>query len=92
MASSRTLKRRSTELEHVRDLVSKGSSTEQLKYELKVLSKQDRESLLDSATSSPILIPCEEVLAMKADLSITWKKLRILRRCATCIIYTASYD
>lgn len=88
MASNRTLKRRSTEIEHVRDLVSKGSSTEQMQYELKTLTKQEREKLLDSVISSPIVIPCDEVLAMKADLSITWSKLRDLRRYVVIKAYT----
>lgn len=67
-------------MEQVRDMVSKGCSTDQLKYELKTLSKGEREELLDSAIDSPITIRCDEVLAMKADLSITWSKLRVLRR------------
>ena len=65
----------------VREYVSMGSSSEQLQSEVKALSRQEREKLLDSAmSSSPIAIPSGEVLSMKADLSITWSKLRILRR------------
>lgn len=79
VASNKTLKRRSVELEHVRELVSKGSSTEML-HEVRTLAKEERESLLHSVIPPPIVIPCDEVLAMKADLSITWKKLRELRR------------
>ena len=83
VASNRTLKRRCSKLERVRDIVSKGSSAEQLKYELQTLTKHERETLLDSALlSEPVTIPCADVLAMKADLSITWNKLRILRRYA----------
>ena len=80
-ASDRTLKRRSGELELVRDVVSKGTPKEQLQYELKILTKEDREAILDTAIGgSPITIPADQVLAMKADLSITWNKLRDMRR------------
>lgn len=57
-----------------------GSSAEQMQYEVKTLTKQERESLLSTALATPVVIPHEEVLAMKVDLSITWNKLRNLRR------------
>lgn len=79
-ASARTLKRRSGEIEQVRDTISKGSSVDQLQYELKTLTKEDRQSLLQNATADTIAVSNEDVLAMKADLSIPWNKLRILRR------------
>ncbi len=52
----------------VRNVVSKGSPVEQLP------TKADREAILDSAfgEQSSIVIPADQVLAMKADLSITW--------------------
>lgn len=65
----------------VREIVSKGSSAEQLQYDVKTLTKEEREVLLDE--TGPVAIPAEEVLAMKADLSITWSKLRVLRRSVT---------
>ena len=37
-------------MEQVRDVISKGSSVDQLQYELKVLTKEDRQSLLDTAS------------------------------------------
>ena len=82
MASTRTLKRRSSEMEEVRELISKGSSKEQLQSEITALNKTERQSLLDSvlATNARVAIPAEDILAMKADLSITWSKLRVLRR------------
>lgn len=69
-------------MEQVRDLISKGASTEQLQYELRVLTREDRQSLLDLASvhDASAEIPPSEVLAMKADLSLTWRKLRVLRR------------
>lgn len=69
-------------MEQVREIISKGASTDQLQYELKVLTREDRQSLLDLATvhDASVVIPPSEVLAMKANLSITWSKLRVLRR------------
>lgn len=66
----------------VRNVVSMGSPVDQLQYELKTLTKGDREAILDSAFGdrTSIVIPADEVLAMKADLSITWSKLRMMRR------------
>ena len=42
----------------------------------------ERESLLDSVMGSEnsVDISADEVLAMKTDLSLTWSKLRVLRR------------
>jgi hypothetical protein len=77
-ASAQTLKRGGGV---VREMVSKGASHDQLKHELKTLTKEERDDLLDSAVGqSPLVIQADEVLAMKADLSITWSKLRHLRR------------
>ena len=66
----------------VRDVVSKGSPVEQLQYEMKVLTKEEREAILDTAfgSASSIVIPADKVLAMKADLSLTWNTLRVMRR------------
>lgn len=69
-------------MEQVREIISKGASADQLQYELKVLTREERQSLLDLACvhDASAVIPPSEVLAMKADLSITWSKLRVLRR------------
>lgn len=66
----------------VREVISKGASADQLQHELKMLTKADRQSLLDLASvrDAATVIPPSDVLAMKADLSITWSKLRVLRR------------
>ena len=66
----------------VREVVSKGASSKQLEHEVKLLTKAERETLLESAMGDmpAIAIPADQVLAMKADLSITWNKLRVLRR------------
>lgn len=76
IASDRTL---STAIELVRELVSKGASEEQLHYEVKTLSKEERQSLLHQASStndSTITVSPNDVLAMKSDLSIPWNIFR----------------
>ena len=69
-------------MEQVREVLSKGSSMEQLQSELTVLGREQRQSILEPVLGRgrTISIPADEVLAMKADLSITWSKLRVLRR------------
>lgn len=66
----------------VRNLISMGSPSVQLEHEVKMLTKKERETLLDSVMGyeSSVAIPADDVLAMKADLSLTWNKLRVLRR------------
>ena len=66
-------------LSTIREITSGGNSSSQLAAEIKHLSKAEREDLLREA-SLPIIIPPNHALAMKADLGIPWKKLRILRR------------
>ena len=65
----------------MRDIISKGSPVAQLQYEVTTLSKVERESLLDSVMGSEnsVDISADEVFAM-TDLSLTWSKLRVLRR------------
>ena len=69
-------------MEQVREILSKGSSMEQLQSELTVLGKAERQSLLERVLGkdSAVKIPADDVLAMKAKLSMTWTKLRELRR------------
>ena len=66
-------------MEQVRELLSKESSVEQLQNELISLGKADRQ-LRALGQGNAVFIPAEDILAMKADLSITWSKLRTLRR------------
>ena len=82
VASSRTLKRRSDEIGAIRDIVSKGAPSRQLQYEVKAQTKEEREAILDAATreTPTIVIPAGDVIAMKADLSLAWSKLREMRR------------
>jgi len=60
-------------METVRDIISKGSPLAQLQNEVSTLSKSERESLLDSVVGSEnsVDIPADEVLAIKAELSLT---------------------
>lgn len=69
-------------MEQVRGMISKGSSLDQLQYEFKTLTKEDRQSLLDQAGIHDAIatISPNDVLAMKSDLSIPWNKFRTLRR------------
>ena len=78
-ASSRTIHRRSNELQSIRTTISKDSSTSQLQAEVKALTQQEKQQLLAGAGFT-IDIPPEQGLAMKADLAIPWNKLRIIRR------------
>ena len=63
----------------VRSITSAGDSSAQLAAEVKALSREDREKILGDIRL-PILIPADFALALKADLSIPWNKLRALRR------------
>ena len=65
-------------MEQVREVLSKGSSMEQLQSGLTVLGREQRQSILEPVLGRgrTISIPADEVLVMKADLSITWSKLR----------------
>lgn len=78
-ACSRTVIRRNKEIEHVRELVSGGDSAAQLREEIKHLTKSERQELLHNAGFT-LDIPPEQGLAMKADLGLSWNKLRIIRR------------
>lgn len=78
-ASKWTLKRRTESIKRVRSLTSGGDTTVQMAAEVKSLSKEEREKIILEA-QLPIIIPTDHALALKADLSIPWCKLRVLRR------------
>ena len=50
-----------------------------LEEEVRALSKERRQELLKEA-ALPVEIPPEHALAIKANLSISWNKLRTLQR------------
>lgn len=72
------MKRRSIEIEEHRSIISKGCSDLQLQSELRLVSKAERQKLMESINSVEVDADCS--LAMKADLGIPWKKLRDMRR------------
>lgn len=80
-ASKTTLLRRSHHLAKARENISGGASIVQLQSEIRCLPKEDRQEILKGA-NLPITIPTEHVLAMKADLSLPWAKLRVISRLA----------
>ena len=67
------------QLERVREVVSGGSSTEQLQHEVVHQTKEIREAILGEA-SLPIQIPLDHGLAMKSDLQLSWNKMRTICR------------
>lgn len=78
-ACKKTLKRRSDSIGVIREVTSGGDSTIQLRAEIQSLTENEREELLAQA-KLPVVIPTNHALAMKADLSIPWIKLRVIRR------------
>ena len=64
----------------MKKLIASQDSSSFLKQELLALDKSDRNKLLQDVGMT-IDIPPEQGLAMKADLSIPWNKLRVIRRC-----------
>ena len=78
-ACPKTIQRRSHCLSNIRSAVSGGEAISQLQSELGCLPKDEREQLLRGA-GLPVVIPTNHALALKADLSLPWAKLRIIRR------------
>ena len=76
---SQTLRRRSHCLSSIREAVSGGDAIVQLQSEVRCLSREERQQLLQKA-DLPVVIPTDHALAMKADLSLSWDKLRVIRR------------
>ena len=77
-ASEQTKRRRSSRLDEVRHTISGGgeAAKEQLAHEL---GKEGRQKMLRESNFS-VELTTEESLAMKANLSLPWNKLRIMRR------------
>ena len=84
-ACSRTVRKRSSDLEEIRAGMSKDSRA-QLQAKLKGLPGSEQNKLLVSAgiTSD---IPLEKGLALKINLAIPWNKLRTVRRYTACSSY-----
>ena len=80
-AADRTVRRRTEEVNSVRAVVSAGSSTEQQADELRRMQREEQDELLRAAGFAPnIGAGRGSGLALKADLSLPWSKLRKLRR------------
>ena len=77
-ASKGTKRRRSSQLAGVREVVSGSpeAATAQLQEEL---GREEREKMLYSSGFNSKITP-QEALAMKVNLNLPWKKLRIMRR------------
>ena len=85
LASTRTLHRRTKLINEFRAVITANDSDRQLRHEVKSLGKEARQELLRSARVT-LEIPPEAGLAMKADCSLPWLRLRKIRR----YIYTKS--
>ena len=83
-ASNTTVRRRSRELVSHRKRVSGGDDMAQLSREVQLTAKEDRQSLIDEMMKLPgnfkVVLSPEESLAMKTDLQIPWRKLRVMKR------------
>ena len=73
-ACSRTVHRRVQQVQNLRETLGVN-----LEEELRAVPKNERQDLL-RGIALPIAIPPDHSLAMKANLSISWNKLRTLRR------------
>ena len=78
-SSSDTKRRRSNEISKIRHQLSLGDVTSQFNNEIKMLPSEEREKIMKEANFS-VTVPPEEGLAMKADLCMPWRKLRLMRR------------
>ena len=79
-ASERTLCQRTSELQHVSQIVSVSSSTAQKAHEIRQLHKDEQDELLHSARLLPKGAKSGAALAMKGDLHVPWyNKLQKLR-------------
>uniref|UniRef100_A0A1X7USX7 Uncharacterized protein n=1 Tax=Amphimedon queenslandica TaxID=400682 RepID=A0A1X7USX7_AMPQE len=70
-----TKRRRSEQLANIREILSIGDSEEQLADEIK---KVPAEALIKEINFT-ITVPPEQKLALKSDLCLPWRKLRVMR-------------
>ena len=62
-----------------REMLSKGNPESLFQAEIHMLSKEQRQTLLEEAGITVHILP-DQGLAMKADLALPWNKLREIRR------------
>lgn len=83
-ASNTTVRRRSKELSLHRKRVSGGDEMVQLSSEIQLSSKQERQLLIEEMMKLPgnfsVVVSPQESLAMKTDLQLPWRKLRVMKR------------
>lgn len=80
-ATSKTVRSRSKELSHHRQVCSGGDQNYQLSKEVKACSREERENILqDLQNGFKVQMSTTQALAMKADLGIPWCKLRAIRK------------
>ncbi|KAL5506255.1 hypothetical protein EMCRGX_G007860 [Ephydatia muelleri] len=78
-ASSKTLRRYRKQVQKVRHVLTSDDPTILLREEIRSLSKNEKNSLLKDAGITLDISP-EQGLAIKADLTLPWNKIRMIRR------------
>ena len=78
-ASSRTLYRYRKQVQKVRHVLTSDDPTTLLREEIRSLSKNEKNSLLKNAGITLDISP-EQGLAIKADLTLPWNKIRMITR------------
>ena len=78
----RTVHNRSLEINSHRVFASGGEAFLQLQDEVKSCDRDERQALLEELHNGgfKVEVPPEHSQAMKADLTIPWAKLRVIRR------------
>ena len=79
-ASSCTKRCRTHALTKARDMMSSGAVHAQLAHEVKAQGQSDLQKLVQELDLNQIRIPQGNFLTMKADLCLSWKKSRELKR------------
>lgn len=87
-ASFNTISHRTKTLAQLRDTISGGDTSLQLRSELRVLSKEEREEVL-RGVGLPVRIPPAHALALKADLGLPWAKMREISKYVITIIHSS---
>ena len=78
---TRTVKQRCRELDAIQSIISGGEPSALMQEELRMLSDEERNDLLEkSGISTQIEISAEQGLAIKVGLSLPWFRLRHLKR------------
>ena len=79
-ASKRTVQRRNSEINMIRNFVSSADPTVQLGFELKSMSSEQQHNVLENAKLQPKRPPDNLLLSLKTQLNLTWQQSRGLKR------------